>query len=174
MYLEIRSDYIKHRLPFVDHTVSGIIQSSQKHSSRIVVSAFSIATIAFFIIATIFLQPKDKTNMLPQTIASTLIVWAITITGICTASPLLPREALSSPGAQGRNAAAATETGVPDTDPTTATSNDTTLSYAASTSTTSTTAIESPATTADLATSSECFPMMAQVDAINSCGKRYG
>lgn len=174
MYLEIRYEYIKHRLPFIDHTVSGIIQSNQKHSYHIRVSIFNIATIALVNITTIFLQPKNKTNMLPQTIASTLIVWAITLTRICTAGPLLPREALSSPGAQVRNAAAATETGVPDPDDTTATSNDTTLSYAASTSTTSITIIESPATTADLAISSVCFPMMAQVDAINSCGKRYG
>ena len=109
--------------------------------------------------------------MRPQINASSLIVWSITLTGFCSASPLFNRDALLLPGAHARNAAAATETGVSDQN---TTANGTAMSY--TTSSTSAIAAGEPlaATTAGLAASSACFPMMAQVDAINSCGKRYG
>lgn len=110
--------------------------------------------------------------MQPQISASSLIVLAITLTGFCSASPLFLRDALPLPGAQARNAVAATETGVPEQNTTT---NSTAISYtASSTSTGAIATSEPPATTAGMVASSVCFPMMAQVDAINSCGKRYG
>ena len=112
--------------------------------------------------------------MRPQINVSILIVGAITLTTVCNASPIIPRD-VPLPGAQARDAVAATETDVPE--PTTITSS-TAISYAASTSTSAIATSETPAstttTTSLAAASSVCFPMMAQVDAINSCGKRYG
>ena len=113
--------------------------------------------------------------MRPQINASILIAGAITLTTVCNASPMIHRDVLLLPGAQARDAVAATETDVPE--PTTITSS-TAISYAASTSTSAIATSETPAstttTTSLAAASSVCFPMMAQVDAINSCGKRYG
>jgi hypothetical protein len=107
--------------------------------------------------------------MRPQISASVLIVAAITLTGLCNASPLFVRDALPLPGAQAQDDAAATETGTPE--PTTIT-NSTAISTSAITTSEPSTAATT--ITALAAASSVCFPMMAQVDAINSCGKRYG
>jgi cytoskeletal protein RodZ len=112
--------------------------------------------------------------MRPQINASVLIV-AITLTTLCTASPLFIRDALPLPRTQAQDAIAATETGVPD--PSTTTIDNASVSYTPSTSTIVTSEpLTTTTTTTSLAAASSaaCFPMMAQVDAINSCGKRYG
>jgi cytoskeletal protein RodZ len=111
--------------------------------------------------------------MRPQINASVLIVAFITLTGLCTASPLFIRDALPLPGAQAQDAIAATETGVPD--PSTATIDSTSVSYTPSTTAIATSEpLATTTTSLAAASSAACFPMMAQVDAINSCGKRYG
>ena len=107
--------------------------------------------------------------MRPQINVSILIVGAITLTTVCNASPIIPRD-VPLPGAQARDAVAATATAVPDPN---TTANSTTISYTSSAIATSE-PLATTTTTSLAAASSVCFPMMAQVDAINSCGKRYG
>jgi hypothetical protein len=108
--------------------------------------------------------------MRPQINASILIAGAITLTTVCNASPIIHRDVLLLPGAQARDAVAATATAVPDPN---TTANSTTISYTSSAIATSE-PLATTTTTSLAAASSVCFPMMAQVDAINSCGKRYG
>jgi len=109
----------------------------------------------------------QSSNMRLHTTASTLIAGAITLTRLCSASPLFLRDVVPPPAAQARDVVAAIETGSPSPN---TTANATAVDYTSSAAATS----EAPPTISLAAASSTCFPMMAQVDAINSCGKRYG